>query len=100
MDNLIISTTVQDEIDLLLSLTQTVMELNLRGGIANSLDAKLAVAVKALEDVNENNDVAAINSLEAFINVVQAQSGNQIPEADADAVIAEALDIIALLSGS
>ena len=76
------------------------MELNLRGGIANSLDAKLAVAVKALEDVNENNDVAAINSLEAFINVVQAQSGNQIPEADADAVIAEALDIIALLSGS
>ena len=49
-------------------------------------------------DLNENNDVAAVNSLEAFINAVQAQRGNKIPEADADALIAAAQQIIDLLT--
>lgn len=43
---------------------------------------------------------AAINALQAFINAVQAQSGNQIPDpADADALIDAAQTIIDLLSG-
>jgi hypothetical protein len=55
--------------------------------------------MRALEDINENNDVAAINALHALINAVEAQRGNRISEADADALIAAAQKIIAQLSG-
>jgi hypothetical protein len=54
--------------------------------------------VNALDDVNVNNDVAAINKLEAFINEVEAQSGDQIPVAEATALIATAQQIIDLLT--
>jgi len=37
--------------------------LNLQSGIENGLDAKLDAALKAIDDLNENNDVAAINTL-------------------------------------
>ena len=78
-------------------LAESVIDLNLQTGIENSLDTKLDAALKAIEDLNENNDVAAVNSLGAFINAVQAQRGNKIPEADADALIAAAQQIIDLL---
>ena len=55
-------------------------------------------AEKVLDDVNVNNDVAAINALQAFINAVTAQSGNQIPVEKADALIASAQAIIDLLT--
>ncbi len=74
--------------------------LNLQQGIENSLVAKLQTAIGALSDVNSNNDLVAINSLNAFINAVQAQSGNQIPQADAADLIASAQAIIELLQGS
>ncbi len=45
-------------------------------------------------DGNPDNDVAAINQLEAFINQVEALSGNQIPEA----LIASVEAIIAVLT--
>jgi hypothetical protein len=77
-----------------------VLALNLENGISNSLDAKLDSVLRALDDANENNDVAAINALEAFINAVQAQSGDKIPEDDADALIAIAQEAIAALSSS
>ena len=54
--------------------------------------------LRALEDENENNDIAAINTLGAFINAVEAQRGKKIPEAEADALIAAAQEIIELLS--
>ena len=76
------------------------MALNLQGGISNNLDAKLASALNALDDANDNNNLAAINSLEAFINVVEAQSGHFLTIAQADALIELALDIIYLLSGA
>jgi hypothetical protein len=81
------------------ALVATVISLNLKQGISNSLDAKLGSALNALDDVNENNDVAAINTLEAFMNAVEAQRGGWINEADADALIAAALCIINMLSG-
>ena len=56
-----------------------------------------AAAQQALEDVN-NNNVAAINALGAFINAVQAQSGVHIPVDDANALIAAAQQIIDVLS--
>jgi hypothetical protein len=88
----------EDPVELVIYLAQDVIELNLQQGIENSLDAKLSAAMQALDDINENNDVAAVNNLEAFINAVEAQRGNRIPEADADALIADVLQIINLLS--
>ena len=85
-------------VDLLLQLAQDVIQLNLQNGIENSLDVKLDAALQAMEDINESNDVAAINTLEAFIAAVEAQSDNKIPEADANDLIAAALEIIAILS--
>ncbi len=46
--------------------------------IENSLVAKLDSALNALDDTNTANDVAACNSLNAFINAVEAQRGNKI----------------------
>ena len=83
----------------IIDLIYDVALLNLLQGIENSLDAKLEAALNALDDVNENNDVAAINSLEAFINAVEAQRGKKISETDADYLVAEAAAIIAMLGG-
>ena len=49
---------------LILELIDFVVALNLQQGIENSLDAKLDSALAALEDINNNNDVAAVNSLQ------------------------------------
>jgi sugar lactone lactonase YvrE len=86
-----------DPITLLERLVFMVMSLNLQHGIENSLDAKLEAARQALVDLNENNDVAAVNALEAFINSVEAQRGDAISEADADRLIAAAQIILNLL---
>lgn len=87
-------------IDELLRLIQVTMTLNLQEGIQNSLDVKLDNALAALEDINDNNDVSAINRLEAFINEVQAQSGQMIPAEAAADLIARAQTVIALLGGT
>jgi hypothetical protein len=47
--------------------------------------------------LNSNNDVAALNSLQAFINAVEAQRGQAITETQADELIAAAEEIISLL---
>jgi hypothetical protein len=80
------------------SLAQQVLSLNLQKGISNSLDAKLDAALGALDDLNEKNDVAAINALQAFINATWAQRGQQITETEADELIAMAQEIIDQLS--
>lgn len=77
----------------LAALANKVMNLNLKNGISNSLDSKLDAALGALDDVNENNDVAACNTLSSFINAVEAQSGNQIPSSDADDLISDVMEI-------
>lgn len=79
---------------LMADLIDATSEINASNGIVNSLDVKLDSALEALDDVNEKNDGAAINKLQAFINAVEAQRGIHIPDADADALIAEAQDII------
>jgi len=86
-----------DPVELLQELAGRVITLNLQQGISNSLDAKLQASMQALDDINENNNVAAINTLQAFINTVKAQRGNKISEADADALIASVQKIIDLL---
>lgn len=76
-----------------------VAALNLKKGISNSLEAKLNAALNAVDDTNQDNDVAAINVLEAFINEVDAQRGVHISDTDADMLIAAARQIITLLGG-
>jgi hypothetical protein len=51
-----------------------------------------------MDDANEANDVSAINRMQAFINAVEAQRGNQISVDDADDLIAAAQEIITELS--
>ncbi len=80
-----------------LKIIAKVMVLNLHNGIENSLDVKLENALKALDDLNTNNDISAIKAIEAFINHVQAQSGDKISVADADDLIYAANNIIVAL---
>ena len=49
-------------------------------------------------DDDTNDDVAAINSLNAFINAAMARSGNSITEAEAAVLIASANTILAKLA--
>ena len=81
-------------------LGDAVADLELDSGLNDSLTVKLEAALAKLQDGNPNNDAAAIAALEAFINQVQAQRGNKIPEGDADALIDAAQAIIDLLDGS
>lgn len=87
--------TPAQEVEALVDLVET---FNLQQGIANSLDAKLGAALNALNDVNANNNQAAINSLQAFISSVEAQRGVKITNEQADTLIAEAQAIIDSLS--
>jgi parallel beta-helix repeat protein len=79
-------------------LIEQVMSLNLSQGTENSLVSKLESAKGPLEDQNPNNDGAAVNSLGAFINAVEAQRGKEVSEQDADSLIAAAQQIIDLLN--
>ncbi len=87
-----------EPVELLDILAQGIIDLDLQPGIENSLLAKLDTALQKLEDDNENNDAAAINLLDAFINAVEAQRGKKISDTDADSLIATAQEIIELLS--
>jgi hypothetical protein len=80
-------------------LIDTVKELNLQQGIENNLDVKLDAVLQALDDLNQHNDVAAVNALQAFINAVEAQRGKALTEAQADQLIDMAQAIISSLSG-
>lgn len=84
---------VQPEV-MIQNLIDTVLSLNLQQGITNSLDAKLETALSALDDVNTNNDVAALNSLNALINAIEAQRGDKITGEEADDLIAAVQAII------
>lgn len=79
------------------NLTSFVASLNLQQGIDNSLDSKLDAALSAFNDANANNDGAACNSLQAFINAVNAQRGTKITDLQAEELERKALNIRSLL---
>jgi hypothetical protein len=85
--------------DLLNDLVQRVISLNVRGGISNSFDAKLAAVMSALDDSNEKNNAAAQNAMYAFMNAVEAQRGKKLTDAQATQLIAVAQAIVAALGG-
>jgi len=80
-------------------LVDEVLALNIGEGVSNSLNSKLDAALKAIGDVNEKNDVAAINALRAFINSVEAHRSASIEEDDACDLIKAADSVIVLLGG-
>jgi len=84
---------VQDLVDL-------VIQVNLENGISNSnLEAKLNAALNTLDDINNNNDVAAINTLVNFINaVIKQRDRGEIPSESAQELIDAAQYIIDLLT--
>ena len=77
-------------------LIETIRTWNLPKGTENSLTSKLQNAIQSLENGQQN---AAINKLNAFINEVKAQSGKKLTNAQADALIAEAQRIINTIQG-
>ncbi len=89
---------VQHPKTLIGNLATLVADLNLHKGTANSLLAKLRIALKKLDDTNEANDVAAINAINAFINKVEAQSGKKIPAVQANQLLSAAQAIVDLLT--
>jgi hypothetical protein len=74
-----------------------VENMNLAHGIENALDTKLQNAIAALNSTNSGNRSNGINNLYAFINEVQAQSGNKITVSEASQLIAAANQIITSL---
>ncbi len=91
------NTTPPEPTVLLKDLVQQVLALNLQRGIENSLVVKLDAAQQVLQDDNASNDVAACNSLQAFINAVDAKGGHQIPQDDADALSEAVQEIMVVL---
>lgn len=80
--------------EMLTDLQQVVVTLNIKAGISNSFDQKLQHARKALGAANAGQRQDAVNALEAFINSVEAQRGNSLSSAEADALIARVRAII------
>lgn len=66
--------------------------LGIRPGIETGLTDKLEVAAAALD---EGNTRMAVNNLNAFIRLAKAQRGKALTQVQADALIAEAQDLIA-----
>ena len=83
--------------ELITLLILDVQVMNIQSGITNSLDKKLESAQKALDDLNTNNDGAAINKINAFIDEVEAQRGSHLTEGQADQLRDSALEIILVI---
>jgi hypothetical protein len=70
-------------------LSTLVKGINLKQGIANSLDAKLQGVRDALASLQGGNTAAACNKLDAAINEISAQSGKDITVPQASDLIAD-----------
>jgi len=75
-------------------LLAAVNSLNLSNGVKNGLIVKLNVVLAKLAD---NNSTAACGNLADFINMVIAKRGKEIATVDADALIAQATQIRAVI---
>jgi hypothetical protein len=82
----------------IMALAEKVAKLNTKKGIANAMDSKLDNAYQALDDSNQKNDGAAANTMQAFINSVDAQRGKEITDIEADSLNAAAQEIIDCLN--
>lgn len=83
--------------DLVRRLTSTVRGLDLEPPFSNKLTAQLNLALAMFTDGTANNDVAGIAALGHFVDRVEESRGGGISEADAEALIVAASDILARL---
>lgn len=89
-----VSLTTPSPTQLIQQLISTVESFNLQQGIQNSFDAKLQNAQDSLSAENAGVRQDAINKLQAFIQAVEAQSGNKITTSQADLLVNSAQSII------
>jgi hypothetical protein len=78
-------------------LVRMVTESDVRHGIQTSLDAKLQAATSALSDAKQNADGTACSVLSAFISDVQAQTGKNITQQDANTFMSAARQVKATI---
>lgn len=83
--------------ELLQGLIAAVQALNLRRGIANSLDAKLSNAIQALDAIGAGATSSACGLLDAFAQEVRAQAGKALTDAQAAQLLAASMQIGILL---
>ena len=79
------------------ALSALIVETNANAGISNALDSKLNRVFAALDDTNENNDGAALNSMYAFCSSIDAQRGKKLTEEQAAQLIEAGNGIISSL---
>jgi ELWxxDGT repeat protein len=84
-------------LDAIRDLQKDLLDLQLRRGIAASLEAKLRAAA---ESVEKDKRVVALLQIEAFTQEVEAQRGKAIPSTGADRLIEFAGQIMSLLGDS
>jgi hypothetical protein len=89
--------TVLSTTDAIQNLTQIVQSFNLQQGISNALDSKLQNVQDALSADNSGARQDAVNKLQAFISSVEAQRGNKLTGVQADALVAMARRIMAVI---
>ena len=65
----------------------------MRDSISDVFEAKLDASLRAMSDPSGNNHVV-INTLQDLVNVVTSQQDNQIPKADADAMVTAVQELI------
>lgn len=73
------------------NIANSVISLNLPNGLESSLTSKLSNAIASFQN---GNTTAGVNQLNAFINQVNAHSGGNITLEDAEALIAQAQNVI------
>ena len=76
--------------DFVMDLRETLAGMDLQRGIENALDAKLRSTLSSLDD---GDKIEACESLQSFINQVNALTGKKISAEDAEILIAAAVDI-------
>jgi hypothetical protein len=88
-----VETSTQGTQDLKSEVSNSPVPQDIKKGLNDKLDA-------AINALNKGNKKAAINILQAFINMVKAQRGKKITNAQADSWIAEAQKIIDSINAS
>lgn len=65
--------------------------------VTNAQDAKTGLALEAMDSLLAEDPQTALAALEALVQTANEQRGNQLPESEADALIAQTSALIALL---
>lgn len=86
-------------VELAQDLIEALLALDFPPGLQQSLVAKVETAIDRLRDSTPANDGSAASSLEAFVHQVNGLRGPWLGDADADALVVAALEIVVVLCG-